>query len=124
MYNVNLIMKDLAKYLEKTGMTCSEFAKKASVNLSTFSRIKSGDYCPGTKILTKIVNAMGNSIDYYKTSIEGVDGIAAVAETLTVDELITIVEHLQQLRDRKIKEKLTALENDTKMYEQLLKKES
>lgn len=138
MYDVNKLMCDVQQYMILNNMTNYQFAEKAKVNLSTLSRIRSGDYNPGKVIISKIVNTMDKDIkDYIKESrfVEVCEFtknmlshdkslITASAELLTVDELTILIELLDNIKKNKIKEKIASLETEIQMYNQLLSEES
>ena len=130
-YNTNKLRTDLNEYLKNRAESLRNFSKRIEVDVSMLSRFRNGDYSPGHKVLPKIVEGISGDISDYILDELRTGGKSIDYESLSIDNLNSLIEELIEIRNRKINARLLEIEsakaelcNEIKAYEQLVKGES
>lgn len=125
-YDEKRIREELNSYLKTNNISQRQFAKEAGLNVSIISRVISGAYRPGRKVLEKILTAMHINVvmgDYEAGEslyLGTIDDIENALTKWSIDDLSLLLVRIRHLRDEKICSEKENLERKIERYNQLL----
>ena len=123
MYNYKKLEKDLRKYLEENELSIREFSRMADVNAASVSTFLQGRKIPGMKVLTNIIEVMGEPYSKYVwvDNVRLEDLCSINFDTATVGQIDAMIEKLKNIRRVKLEQQLQEVQPKLKeLYEQEL----